>query len=104
MTVRKIADLQEEELDECESVLLSKQYSQQYLYVKMTSKLVSKTVQTDSEGPSNLEKLKSRLKKDMVNVQDKKMASAPTKTRKLLAGSRPVQQRGKKRGEGNDTI
>ena len=40
MTVRKVAgNLQEEELDECESALLqSNRYSQQYLYVKMTAR------------------------------------------------------------------
>ena len=38
MTVRKVADLQEEELEECEPVW-SKHYSQEYLYVKMTSRL-----------------------------------------------------------------
>ena len=38
MTVRKVADVQEEELEEYEP-FWSKQYSQEFLYVKMTSRL-----------------------------------------------------------------
>ena len=40
MTVSKIADVQEEELEEYEPEnVWSKNYSQEYLYVKMTSRL-----------------------------------------------------------------
>jgi hypothetical protein len=42
MTVSKIADVQEEELEEYEPEnCWSKNYSQEYLYVKMTSRLSS---------------------------------------------------------------
>ena len=40
MTVRTVADLKEEELEEIEPVY-SKHYSQEYLYVKMTSRFSS---------------------------------------------------------------
>ena len=41
ITVRNIDDIHEEELDECESkdTIIGDHYSQEYLYVKMTSKL-----------------------------------------------------------------
>ena len=38
MTVRKVADVTEEELEECESKKLFDPYAQAFLYVKMTSK------------------------------------------------------------------
>ena len=38
MTVRKVADVTEEELEECESKKLFDAYAQEFLYVKMTSK------------------------------------------------------------------
>lgn len=59
MTVRKVADVQEEELEECESYW-SKNYSQEYLYVKMTSKCDKGT--TKSRWPT-LEQLRPRIKR-----------------------------------------
>lgn len=56
MTVRKVADLQEEELEECEPIW-SKNYSQEYLYVKMTCKS-----ETKSRWPT-LEQLRPKLKR-----------------------------------------
>lgn len=62
MTVRKVADVQEEELEECESYW-SKNYSQEYLYVKMTSKCEAGTSTSQRSRWPTLEQLRPRLKR-----------------------------------------
>ncbi len=64
MSVRKVADLQEEEIEECEP-LWSKNYSQEYLYVKMRFSQNSPDVTNRQRGSRwpTLEQLRPKLKR-----------------------------------------
>ena len=76
MTVRKVADVTEEELEECESKKLFDAYAQEFLYVKMTSKrTVSKGAGGHAAGLSvkkrrsrwpTLDQLRPKLKRASV--------------------------------------
>ena len=64
MTVRKIADVTEEELEECESKELFDSYSQEFLYVKMTHKKpISNTLAKKRSRWPTLDQLRPKLKR-----------------------------------------
>ena len=94
MTVRKIADVTEEELEECESKELFDSYSQEFLYVKMTSR----KPMPNNKGPKKrtrwptLDQLRPKLKKASLletSLEEEQVAAKPN----------PVKMKVKESGE-----
>ena len=87
MTVRKIADIHEEELEECEAkhTNISNNYSSEYLYVKMTTVTSSaREVKRRRRWPT-LDQLRPKLKKASLMEtsleEEQKMANITTQTK-----------------------